>query len=341
VAATGASALLSRSAAAAPAPLKIATSAKLETPLGKTAAYLRDQLATGANSVAITLYAGGAMGADSSAFAKLRAGQLDGAFLDLAAASSGFRRALALHAPGVLTTPRAFDEGMARFRPTLDALYTEKGLVVQAHYFDGMTRVFSTGTELTAAGALEGAPCGLLGDDLTITGLYAQAKVGGVVQNVTQAQLEQGTARFVTGSYPALKRAERDAVLKRYAPLPVAPAVGLLILRSDRLQALSSAQRERLAAVATSGVDSLRRLIAKFDPVPVTATAKPSPSNGSGDATWRALFDRTTKALTQGGVITAADLALVRGSNGSTRRCPASGAARRDDRPFRTATSPG
>lgn len=234
--------LLGPSVASARTVVKIGTLAPKASTWGRLFATWSRAVARQSNDeLALEVYYNGQAGDEAAMVGKLRAGQLDGAFLSGAGLAKVYRPILALQLPGLFTDWKTFDTARAKFQPEFAAGAKEAGFVLAAWADIGLTRAFSKGVALHHPSDLQGHLPFALSTDDGASGLFRA--IGGaapVVLNVPEVvpKLQVGAVDVVGAPALVAEQLGWSALLDTVHSDPFAVAMGALVYSNARVEAL-------------------------------------------------------------------------------------------------------
>ena len=241
------------------------------------------------DELALQVYYNGQAGDEVAMVGKLRAGQLDGAFLSATGLAKVYRPIVALQLPGLFTDWKKFDEVRWKFQPEFAAGAKEAGFVLAAWADIGLTRAFSKGAVLHHPADLQGhRPFAGRGDDGALALFGAIRGSPPVPLNVPEVLPNLQTNAVDVVGAPALvvEQLGWSAQLDTVNSDPFAVAVGALVYSNARIEALPENLRAVLLDTSkiagstwTKGVrraddEAYARLKAKMTVVTLSAAEK-------------------------------------------------------------------
>lgn len=251
--------------------------------------------------IKLRIYPGGSAGDEKVVVRKMRAGQLDAAIVTVTGLGLIARKSLVLAAPGIIRTYAQLDRVYEKMADEFDGIFEEQGYVLMGWGDAGRTRLFSK-EKIVRPSDLKHARPWVWTDNPVMVEFVRATGANGVRLGVPEVYpgLQTGMIDTVTASALTAVALQWFTRLKYVSAETSGIIVGAMVVRKDKMDALSEKDRELMRVTARIGNHEMRDAARKMDDKAYRALVSrglTAVNVGSHRSEWEAVAKKTRDKL--------------------------------------------
>src|SRR5690606_5583656 len=265
--------------------------------------------------VSIKYYAGGVQGDEKDVVAKMQLGQLDGGAMTSVGLSLIDESIRVLELPMMFQSVEELDYVRAKMWPTFKARFAKKGYHLGEPGDVGFLYFYSS-TPIKSLSDLTKAKVWMWGEDKLVRAMYKRLGINGVPMGVPDVLPALNTGRINAAySSPLAAVALQWYTKVRYATsMPMAYGIGATLVRKDKWDKLSGADKKKVQKVLNIQAKKLRKAVRKDNQRAFKAISRAGVKVVETPAAMVADFEKHSKAVWEeqaGKIYSKDDLAKV------------------------------